>query len=175
MKSPAYILGFLCGLLAVAVVTILLRLVFKRKIGVCGNEYDERQRAIQGTGYKYAFFTLLIGMGACSVVDETFNIPWLTVFPMFMLCMWISLCVFVTYCVWRDAYFSLRSHRKSWIAVFLVAGIVNLGIAIGESIANGGIPLDNVFANLVTGVCAPLLALVTIAKGIYDRRQVESE
>ena len=71
MNSPAYILGFFCGLLAVAVMMFLLRCVLKKKnVGLCSGEYDERQRAIQGLGYKYAFFTLLILVAVGGAVEE---------------------------------------------------------------------------------------------------------
>ena len=62
MNSLSYILGFLCGIAVVALVVLLIRLVFKKKSWVLCGEYDERQKAIQGCGYKYAYFTLMIAV-----------------------------------------------------------------------------------------------------------------
>ena len=91
MNTVPYILGFLCGLIVVAIVALLLRYVLKKKNGVLCGEYDERQKAIQGRGYKYAYFTLMIAVAAGGVFDAWLGVKWIELFPFAMLCLWLSL------------------------------------------------------------------------------------
>ena len=58
MNNSTYALGFVCGLIAVILVSLLLRTIFRKKAAFSGNQSDERQRAVQGVGYKYGFFAL---------------------------------------------------------------------------------------------------------------------
>lgn len=177
--SNAYILGFLCGLAVVALASFVIRRILKKKgCAGCG-EYDERQRAIQGRGYKYAYFTLLIAVAAGGLFDTWTGIRWIELFPFAMLCLWISLCVFVTYCVIRDAYISIQSRRKLLVAIFLISGLINTGIAAmemfhGEGIVTNGC-LNLSSANLFTGAASIYIALALCIKALADRRQGEEE
>ena len=179
MNSVSYILGFLCGLAVVAIAVLLLRFVFKKKSWVLGGEYDERQRAIQGRGYKYAYFTLMIAVVAGGLFDAWTGVRWIEPFPFAMLCLWLSLCVFVTYCISKDAYVTLQEKRKVLILVFVVSALLNLGIALmeilcGDGIITGGC-LNLTSANLFTGAASLQIAIALCIRAIYDRVQGECE
>ena len=175
MKSLPYILGFLCGLAVVAIAVFLFRNVFKKKNWLICGEYDERQKAIQGRGYKYAYFTMMIVVVLGGLFDQGTGIKWIEQFPFAMLCLWLSLCVFVTYCIAKDAYVALHARRKVLIAVFVAAGGVNLAIALGEILCGGGIVtagrLNLGSSNLLTGAACLYIALALCVKAILERRQ----
>lgn len=179
MNSKAYIMGFLCGLLCVAVVGIIIRKVFKKKLGVNGNEYDERQKAIQGTGYKLAYMTMLGVTIIGGIVENMLGITWCSLFTFALIGMWLSICVFITYCVIRDAYFSLRSRRKPLMIVMLAVGAVNLLIGLRNCIFEGGLfpngRLELNFSNLLTGACCIYLGVMMLVRTIYERRREELE
>ena len=179
MNSVSYILGFLCGLAVVAIAVLLLRFVFKKKSWVLGGEYDERQRAIQGRGYKYAYFTLMIAVAAGGVFDAWLGVKWIELFPFAMLCLWLSLCVFVTYCIAKDAYVSFQAKRKVLILIFALSALMNLGIALmeilhGDGIITGGC-LNLTSANLFTGAASLQIAIALCIRAVYDRVQREDE
>ena len=179
MNTVPYILGFLCGLVVVAIVALLLRYVLKKKSGVLCGEYDERQKAIQGRGYKYAYFTMMIAVAAGGVFDAWTGIKWIELVPFAMLCLWLSLCVFVTYCISKDAYVSFQAKRKVLILIFALSALINMGIALmeilhGDGIITGGC-LNLTSANLFTGAASLQIALALCIRAIYDRVQGECE
>lgn len=179
MNTVPYILGFLCGLIVVAIVALLLRYVLKKKNGVLCGEYDERQKAIQGRGYKYAYFTLMIAVAAGGVFDAWLGVKWIELFPFAMLCLWLSLCVFVTYCIAKDAYVSFQAKRKVLILIFALSALMNLGIALmeilhGDGIITGG-RLNLTSANLFTGAASLQIAIALCIRAVYDRVQREDE
>lgn len=178
MNTVPYILGFLCGLIVVAIVALLLRYVLKKNGVLCG-EYDERQKAIQGRGYKYAYFTLMIAVAAGGVFDAWLGVKWIELFPFAMLCLWLSLCVFVTYCIAKDAYVSFQAKRKVLILIFALSALMNLGIALmeilhGDGIITGGC-LNLTSANLFTGAASLQIAIALCIRAVYDRVQREDE
>ena len=179
MNTVPYILGFLCVLIVVAIVALLLRYVLKKKNGVLCGEYDERQKAIQGRGYKYAYFTLMIAVAAGGVFDAWLGVKWIELFPFAMLCLWLSLCVFVTYCIAKDAYVSFQAKRKVLILIFALSALMNLGIALmeilhGDGIITGGC-LNLTSANLFTGAASLQIAIALCIRAVYDRVQREDE
>ena len=179
MNTVPYILGFLCGLVVVAIAALLLRYVLKKKNGMFCGEYDERQKAIQGRGYKYAYFTLMIAVAAGGVFDAWLGVKWIELFPFAMLCLWLSLCVFVTYCIAKDAYVSFQAKRKVLILIFALSALMNLGIALmeilhGDGIITGGC-LNLTSANLFTGAASLQIAIALCIRAVYDRVQREDE
>lgn len=171
MNSKTYMLGFICGLIIVAIIGIVLRISGKKKTGC---EYDERQEAIRGTGFKYAYFTGMLVLIIGGIIEIMMGRSWCTMFTFSMIALWISICVFTTYCVIKDAYFTLRSKRKTLIIIFLAAGIINLCFGLdsakqGEIIVNGMLSLSA--TNLLTGAACIYLGLMMIVRSIYERRQ----
>jgi len=175
MHSKTYMLGFICGLLVVAAAGIIIRMICKKKLGIGGNEYDERQKAIQGTGYKYAYLTMLGVVIIGGVIESLLGFAWCSLFTLALIALWISICVFITYCVIKDAYFSLRSRRKPLMIIMMAAGIINLAIGLRNCIFEGGIfpngQLELNFSNLLTGAACIYLSLMMIARSIYERKQ----
>ena len=179
MNSIPYMIGFLCGIAVVALVVLLIRFVFKKKNGVLCGEYDERQRAVQGCGYKYAYFTLMIAVVAGGLFDAWTGIRWIGLFPFAVLCLWLSLCVFVTYCISKDAYVSFQAKRKVLILIFAISALVNLGIALMELICGDGLITGSCLnlssANLFTGAASLQIAIALVIRAIYDRVQGDCE
>ena len=114
-----YALGFLCGLIAVILVTLLLRFIFRKKAAFSGNQYDERQRAVQGVGYKYGFLALLVTLLAGAVAEQLLGRSVMSLITFAILCMWVGLCAYIGYCIRFDAYIALNAKRKPLLIVFL--------------------------------------------------------
>lgn len=171
MNGKVYVLGFICGLILVAVITIAIRLFARKKS--C-SDYDERQEAIRGRGFKYAYFSAGITLVLGGVIELFTDVRWCGLFTFAILTLWISICVFTTFCVIKDAFFTLRSHRRVLIAIFLIAGGFNLFIGLHrELISNGMLTLNA--SNLFSGVGCLYLVLMMLGRSIYERRLENEE
>lgn len=138
-------IGMLFGIAAGLIVGIILIVVLLKTTKTDGKikcEYDERQEAMRGRGFKYAFFTLmlcnmlygllLIGFGKLPIDAGTFMI----------LAALIGIAVYATYGIWNDCYFSLNENRSKVMFVFAVIGMCNLLLGVmnllnGKGIENG--------------------------------------
>lgn len=179
MKSKAYIMGFICGLILVAVLCFITAYIKKRIFGSVAEEYDERQQAIRGVGYKIAYLTAISIAVAGGLLDVIFDLHWVGLFPFAMFILWISICVFATYAILRDAYFTLRSRRGLLTICFLAVGVANLIIGICSIALETGWMTDGKLnvecVNLLTGVCSFYLGCVLIYKHRHDLKLEEEE
>lgn len=174
MNGNAYVYGFLCGLMIVAVAVLLMRLVKRQR----NSEYDERQEAVRGRGFKLAYFTAIIALVLGGCVELLLDVAWCGLFSFAMLALWLSICVFTTYCVVKDAYFTLRSKRKALIFIFFAAGAINLVIGVrsivaGELLVGGVLSLHSV--NLLTGACCLYLGAMMIVRSLWERNRGDAE
>ncbi|MBO5088039.1 MAG: hypothetical protein J6C01_05135, partial [Lachnospiraceae bacterium] len=113
--SIYYLLGVICGV-AVGLVFVALLVWLTRKMGgkidldVKKDAYDERQLLARGVAYKFAFYTLLIGMVVIALMEEIAGIRLF----MSMAGVWVMICisiaVFATICILKDAYMSLYEN-----------------------------------------------------------------
>jgi len=179
MHSKFYIAGFWCGILLVAAFIALIRVYMNRKLGKKATEYDERQAAIRGRGFQLAYLTALVVLVLGGTAELSFGVSWCSLFTFAMIALWASICVFTTYCVVKDAYFTLRSQRRWLIIIMLAAGAINLcstisHIASGRLITAEGL-LDTGFVNLITGAACLYLAAFMLIWTLHERRAEEDE
>ena len=168
MEPKAYSLGFVAGILTVAIIIIIIRYVLKKKTGVFCNEYDERQKAIQGVGYKIAYMTTLALValgGVASMWMEKFP---LSMFEFAITVIWVSISVFITYCIMKDAYLSFRANRKVLLAVWLAVGAVNVAMSFIPMISGETAAVS--FTNLLTGIALLYLCAVMGVKVLIERK-----
>lgn len=168
MKSKAYYLGVVVGIVVAVIVIAILRGVLKKKTGTFSNEYDERQEAIRGVGYKIAYLTTL-----CLVAVGALVSLWVEKFPLSMpefaiTIIWISICVFVTYCIMKDAYLSFRAKRKTLLAIWLAAGAVNIVMSFMPMIS--GETNAVYYTNLLSGIALVYLSAVLGVKALIERK-----
>ena len=136
--NASYILGFIVGLLLVAVIVLL----YKKATGTSAAEYDERQQMLRGIGYKYAYFTLLgIGVVAMLIMELGIKLP-INGLLLYFAGILISLLVYVGYCVRKDAYLGLNQNYNRYIALCVAVAVFNLiplvgGIMSKSLIVNG--------------------------------------
>ena len=112
MEDKTYILGFIAGLAAVA----LVRLLAGRKRRQAQN-YDERQMAARGVAYRLAYMTLVGALMADVLVQSLYG-PWTERCVDLLLGIFLSVLVFILACVRHDAYFSLRQKPGTYLVLF---------------------------------------------------------
>ena len=128
--STSWILGFIVGILIVAVVYgVMTRMA--RKKGSGKGQFDERQVAARGNAFKLAYVTLLIYLAAWMIL-RSLEVPFFGEYMSALLGVLLSVGVFMGYAIFHDAYFKASESPRAWIGVLCVVGGLNLAIGIGR-------------------------------------------
>lgn len=171
------IAGFITGLvLAVILVKIAFRFIKKDK-----NEkfrYDERQKAVRGEAYKYAFFTLAVYNAVYGILDMILDKPWAETMTGVMIGVCLAVLVHISYSIWKGSYFSMNENPGRLIIFLVVIAVMNGAIGLkqgleGELIESG--MLTNNCANLVVAVMLVIVLAVMGFKAIAVKREAEEE
>lgn len=174
--SESYVTGFFVGLFVVLFIFLLLNKSKKNK-KQC--EYDERQILARNSAYKNSFFTLMIYMALCGLFDSC-GFKWADLGFQMILGILISVGVFVTICIFKDAYFSYNEKSmKSYIILCVLIIASNtlafvLNVFDGVSIFTDGL-LNRHAINLILAVLFAIILIVAIIKGMISKRTVEDE
>ena len=163
--------GIVTGLL-VGVILVILLLKVTKTDGSIKCKYDERQSADRGKGYKYGFFTFMFGnfLYAVACAAEV-KLP-LDEGAAMVLIIVTAVVVHISYCIWKDAYFSLNENRGRLMAAFAVISALNLFLGI-RSILEGYGMKDGILTfnatNLLCGLMFVIIFLVMVAKHISEK------
>lgn len=167
----SYVIGFLAGLLFVALFSTLVIILSKKK---SKKKYDERQKAIQGVAYKLGFFTLLAYFLINSCICEFFKISWGSALEMNFIGACLGLIVFVGYSVIKDAYVSINEKEKSYIIIFAGVAILNIICYFINSTVSD--ETKNIYSlNLICGITFAVLTVILLVKTIVDRIKSKKE
>ena len=163
----SYTTGIICGIMCALFVCMLAKVFIHRRLKMDKRDYDERQIAVQGSAYKYAYLTLIFALFAAQLCVNTFDF---TVKPLTTICVcgMLSLAVFVSICILKDAYFTCKTRKPGVVILFLVLGVINLigGIRLltNQTFENAWISLSVAFLMLYIGA-------LMIGKNIYERKR----
>ncbi len=119
------IIAFIVMIVIIAVLSIILI-----RIGSTNKklrpEYDERQKAVAGIGYKYGMF-IVMGWVAVAYLFEVchIEIPMGTGTFCFIGCI-AAICIYTPYLIWKDAYLGMNNSAKRYFIMFGAMGIVIL-------------------------------------------------
>ncbi len=182
--SIYYLLGIICGV-AVGLAFVALLVYLTRKMGgkvdlECKKgAYDERQLLARGVAYKYAFFTLMIGMVIIALMEEIAGIRLFMSMTGVWVMVCISLAVFATICILKDAYMSLYENVKGVVIMFSAIGILNIAIGIGNIVDGTPLIENGVLSvrctNLIVGLLFIYILPVFIGRVIYNNKQLEED
>ncbi len=161
--------GFVIGLLLVLIAVTVAK---NDEVQI---EYDERQIAMQGKSYKYAFFAMLGYYGFWMLLEAfSISIPASKTLLIF-LGVAVGIAVMLTNSIMKDAYFKLNENRKCFIGFFIFIGILNIGIGImhilrGTFIDNGVVTASGSL-NLLCGLLIGYLLALLLIKKIKDKKE----
>lgn len=134
---------YLLGMSSAIVLVVLIAIVYavRKKTCIMRGKFDERQKVIQGTGYKYGFFAMMISSSIYALALGWYDLP---IHPTvgIMACVLIGVGVFAGYCIWKDAYFGIQGNNKRMIIVMVAVVVMNalsaaMQIKEGTIIENG--------------------------------------
>ncbi len=180
--SISYIVGMFCGIAAVFLVILIVRILCRRhqsisKILNAEVTYDERQILARGKAYQTAFIVLVGYVLGASCLDEFFGCPQLMSFGGLWLGVCLSILVFVCICILKDAYLSLQENAKEFNIMGIVISALNLipgFLSLSRKqpfLVNGSISYR--YINLMVGGLFLLITLLFDLKLIYDKRAEE--
>lgn len=167
------LLGCVVGMLfGIALVLIAARFANKNKR--LKTEYDERQEALRGVGYKYGFYAMFI-YAAINMILALAEVP-LPLEPSVLAFSYIVLggIVDISYCIMHDCYWGLNNNRTKWGAVMGVAALINV-VAVIMAIKEGAMVVDGRISTPgINAMCAILLlylAACVAVKAIIDKKE----
>lgn len=170
-----YVLGFIACLLLVFIVSFIAG---KKRKTKC--EFDERQLIARNSAYKTSFLTLVAYSSFCALMDVA-EIKWAQLNVQMFIGVFISVGVFFTICVFKDAYFGYSTKSmRSIIVLYIVVIALNLFVFIMNvltdevSIFTDGLLNQNFTNVLIAGVFTIFLIMIII-KMIINKRTVEEE
>ncbi len=166
--STAWILGFLVGILFVAVFCLVAR-HFAVKKGK-PREYDERQMAARGRGFAVAYAVIMIWL-ALWFLANSLSLPFFGENTALLIGIFASIAVFVGYSIFHDAYFRTADRPRAWLAVLTAVCLMNLAIGARGAAAGGAPWYENV--NLLTGLMLLSILVCLLVKWMMDRRAGE--
>ena len=109
--SLSWYIGFGAGILAVVIISMVIRTMQKRR-GVQPGDYDERQQLQRGAAAQQAYLALLLLLCVNGIVSGMLDIHWAKPGVDCFLCMFASVAVFVVECIRRDAYFTAKQTPR---------------------------------------------------------------
>lgn len=177
IKMSAYnvgkIVGVLTGMLVgLAIVFIMAKLVNKDK--KFRTEYDERQTALRGIGFKYAFYAMAIYAAVNVVLGiAELSIPMEPAVASFSY-ITIGCLVDVVYCIFKDCYWGLNNRRGAWGIIMFAAGVINALSVImaskeGRLINNGQLSTPGI--NLLSAILLIGIAVALWIKSLIDKKE----
>ena len=173
-KSMAWYIGFGVGVLAVVIICVIVGAIRKRS-GIRSGEYDERQMAQRGIAFQRAYMTLLLLLCANGVVCGAMGIHWAQPGVDSLLCMFVSVGVFVVECIRRDAYFTVTQTPRSGILIFTMVTLCQLPATVmhaldGDFIADGQLTIS-----VINPACMVVFAVALVAILIKRGRERQED
>ncbi len=130
------------------------------------DDYDERQVAVRGEGYKLAVFAMVGLMGVGGVIyDEPTGLSVSAGDYMFITLV-VGSVIFMVYNVWHGAYFRLHEKNARIAGILLaIAGTLNLVLALQEVELWG----------IAFGLCFLTAGIVILVRLWLDAREAAAE
>ena len=172
-KSMAWYVGFAVGVLAVAVITLVIRAAQKRR-GVTAGDYDERQQVQRGAAAQRAYLTLLFLLAVNAIVSGAMELHWADPGVDALLCMFASVAVFVVECIRRDAYFTAKQTPSSGIRIFAIVTLLQVPATVMNALDGAFVENGQLTTATISPACMVVFAIALIAI-LIKRRSDKAE
>lgn len=134
-------------------------------------QYDERQEAIKGRGYKYSFYTMLF----CELVLMLLHMSEISIpvesYLLHLGAILISCLVLCLHSIWNGVYWGLNNDHRRYYILFAVAAVLNI-IPVAASFANNSISTEGFdsipIMNIMVIVWLAIIGIVALVKKIVS-------
>lgn len=168
--SHALKVGIIIGAIIGLLVAIIVLASSKTDDSV-KSQFDERQEAVRGRGFKYGFFTMIL----CDIIITMLKLLEVSLLQelevAMVLSIMIGVMVFASYCIWNDGYFALNENRKQLMIFLVIIGVINLLLGVVNvvekvAIIDGRLTFRSI--NLFCGLLFVVIFMVMFLKKIKD-------
>lgn len=171
------VISIMAGFMVVIIISLISAIVLKAK-KMPLEAYDERQLLIRGNGFKYGFFSVMICNLMLGVLLHTGLFSAIAPYIGFLVSVMIGFLVFMSYCIWNDAYLTRNARPMSFVIVFGIIGLSNLLMG-ATHIMDGSVletELDkNGLINLICGVIFIIVATVALLKELKNKKEERAQ
>ena len=165
--------------IAAVIIIIFTILILSRKSkSYQEKHFDEMQLSIRAAGYKIGYFVTLAGLLVLIILMDSvegFSRQVAPSFGMFVVMM-TGIVVFVIYCIFKEAFFSIGQNRRSYILLCLLILLVNGTGAVGQMkgriYEDEGVFTFSNSANLVCSLSFLIILICLVIKSVMDRKEV---
>ncbi len=172
--SLSWYIGFGAGILAVAIVSILVRTMQKRR-GVQPGDYDERQQLQRGAAAQRAYLALVLLLCVNGIVCGVLDIHWAKPGVDCFLCMFASVAVFVVECIRRDAYFTAKQTPRSALLIFSIVTLCQVPVTVMNAVDGSFIENGQLTTAVINPACIVVFSAVLIAILLKRRSDKEED
>ncbi len=141
-------------------------------------QYDERQEAIKGRGYKYSFYTMMLCEVALMLLHMSdIKIP-VENYLLHLGVILISCLVLCLHSIWNGVYWGLNNNHKRYYIIFAIAAVLNI-IPIVAAFANNSISTEGFNSipvmNIMVIVWLAIIGIVALVKKIASSKEDAEE
>ena len=173
-ESISYYIGFGVGVLAVAIIVMVIRTMQKRR-GVQPGDYDERQQLQRGAAAQRAYLALLLLLCVNGIVSGVLDIHWTKPGVDCFLCMFASVAVFVVECIRRDAYFTVTQTPRSGIRIFAIVTLCQVPATVMNALDGAFVEDGQLTTAAINPACMVVFAIALIAILLKRRSDKEED
>lgn len=157
------LLGVITGMIiGIVVCLVAFRLMNKDK--KLRTNYDERQKAIRGEGYKVGFYTTGVSLLILMILESAEIVLPIENMVVYFACFAMGATALCCYSIWKGAYFGINNKRKQWMAFISIAAVINIivsvnGVVDGDMIVDGKLSFLAINATSAVMFLAALVSL----------------
>ena len=176
--SAGNIAAVVFGIILSMILTVILLISINKNHRMELAKYDERQEMERGYGFKYAFFTSLTYLLALLILDATEFFARSDMRLFYAGGIFLSISVYVVYCIWTESYFALNQNKRSVMIIFITIAAFNLFLGIinimnGNMVENGHLTVH--IANLMCAALFLVLFITVLLKKHSDNKDNDYE
>lgn len=167
------LVGALVGML-VGVVLVIIASKIANKDKKVKTEYDERQKALRGEGYKYGFYAMFIYAAINTIVGISGTTLPIEPAILGFSYIFVGAIVDIGYCIFHDCYWGLNNNRSKWLVVMAIAGLLNL-VAVIMAVKEGAFINEGMIStpgiNLLCAILLLTLTVCVLIKSVIDKKE----
>ena len=172
MLSISVAIGIVVGLI---IALVIMKVSNKDKKMI--TEYDERQKAVRGKAYMYAFY----GVSISNVILLILCLDWKNLIQVmgmnvFFLPILVGILIQVTYCIFHDGFVGLNNNMTRYMVIMTLISVFNLVCGIMPWVKNGFIQEGEIypgFINLVVGILFIVIGIEMAIKKCMDKKTAD--
>lgn len=159
------LLGVITGMIiGIVVCLVAFRLMNKDK--KLRTNYDERQKAIRGEGYKVGFYTTGVSLLILMILESADIVLPIENMVVYFVCFAVGATALCSYSIWKGAYFGINNKRKQWMAFISIAAVINIVVSV-NGVVDGDMIVDGKLSFLaINAISAVMFLTVLVSLGL---------